>query len=101
MIIVRINSSGLTINEQPIAHCQKVTSDEKFLEILMLRNGWVTKSELMDWIYGDHPDPPYDHILTVLCNRVRDKIKKYNIEIETQYCVGYRIKNKPIVKVCK
>lgn len=69
------------------------TKVEQLVDFLMLAPGWVTTNEIMDYMYGDDPDPPYNTIIAQWLYKARNK--GYTIETRNRWV--FRIINKPKV----
>ncbi|MEJ6845114.1 helix-turn-helix domain-containing protein [Sinorhizobium fredii] len=54
----------------------------------------VTKQSLMMALYGDRPDEPEIKIVDVFVCKLRKKVARFGISIETVWGQGYRLANR-------
>ena len=64
---------------------------EQVIEILLLRRDFVSKGEIMDYLYDDDIEPPFDDILHQYFYRARRRLKQYGLSIEHDWRRGYRL----------
>jgi DNA-binding response OmpR family regulator len=67
--------------------------EERILEYLALRHGkWVSRNELMDLLYADNDNAPYDNIISAYVSKIRRQFKGV-LDIQGAYNFGYRLKD--------
>lgn len=79
---------GVTFESPPFM--QLTPSEGKLFGLFMARDA-VTKSLVLDAFYGDRPDADLaeEKIVDVYVCKLRDKLKRFGIEVETNWGQGY------------
>jgi DNA-binding response OmpR family regulator len=66
--------------------------------LIAARGGWVSNAQLVDAIYGDHPDGgPETAPRMVWCHtsKLNKKVKRIGWRIDTARFIGYRLERQP------
>ncbi len=101
MISIHLTAYGVTINGISLSQRGNTLAD-KITELLMLRDGYVSEDELMDYIYSDDLNPPGQEIIgVVIASSIRPILRAYGIGVDVRYSDGWRITNKPRVFLTK
>lgn len=101
MTTVHLTPWGVTVDGYSLSHCGNTLAD-KITELLMLRTGFVSEDDLMDYAYPDNYDPPGQKIIAVIiCRHVRPFLMAHGIDIEVRRGWGWRIIQKPRVFLTK
>lgn len=99
-MIVTVSRYGLHIDGKSLLKYGIFSKYMRIIEFLFLSPGWVTKDQIMDWIYpiDDDCDAAQPEILEKFIWEARQLLKPYGIQIENNYGT-YRINNKPRVVI--
>lgn len=65
------------------------------LALALARGTPLTFDQLFDSVYPDHLDPPLDHVISVLINRLRNKLSYANWWIDYLGWRGYALRKPP------
>ena len=70
----------------------KLSKSEERIFSILLRQGYVSRSSILDFLYLERDeDEPYEKILDVFVCRLRKKLGKYGISVQTVWGQGYAL----------
>jgi two-component system, cell cycle response regulator CtrA len=62
----------------------------RVLEILMRREE-VSRDAIMDALYGNNPDPPFEKVIDVYVTKIRRKVAPFGVKVLSKWGFGYFI----------
>lgn len=87
--IIHVSKRGILINGVEVTGLGR--REEKILEHLALRHGkWVSRNELMDVLFADNDNAPYDNIISAYMSKIR-RVLRGTLDIKGAYNFGYKL----------
>ncbi|GAA4108667.1 helix-turn-helix domain-containing protein [Aminobacter aganoensis] len=69
----------------------KLTNYEKRIYAFLTTRELASKSAIMQALYSNRSDEPYDRVVDVFICRIRRKLKPFDLHIETVWGEGYTL----------
>lgn len=85
--------SCVSIDGRPITPRSGGKQDQILEHLLLLQGRYADRHDIMEALYADDPDPPFDSIVNVHMFKLRKRLEQLGMEdlIECNHTRGYRI----------